>query len=1076
MHGHSIISTVIAMNAKVKACRLPHRSQSFLSVACCLLFLLVSFFAPPVLAKTGEQHADDIISVVLGNELRNDPAARQFAKFISQGMDYGGGARPLAFHEPGSSFYEAVQKKFPEFTGKHREFSHWGSRGGIPRQTLEEFEKVYPGQRQALIDLWQEYVCSRQEYVRQALGLGSDATSTRMARSVYSLAEDVHLLGDWTTADTKGLLSLERINADVQRSLEDLVGRARSRQIMEEIKSATKGFRADQYAERARATIRVLRSNGVSKSIASNLARTGFNGTVKTVSTTSLKRAIDEILSERIAVRTRPSRIKPPVRVTTTSPVKVGRTLSRGAGRGARTAARGLSGAGIASKSLKALGVVATIAMVVDFGYEEWKNYNEYDKKQISRPERDRNTASHVGSTAGGLAGGYLGYQAGKAISGDSSSGGKNDRENWNSGSSGGGDLATFLILAAFTAIGSWLGSEAGEAAGETVYDWVAKTPYEQVCETKWINDSDAQYFAGLYKFEGKFTEKDLAKAVDHWRWASDLGNERAQARLGECFYYGIGTPESKTDAVRYWILAGSKGNAQASYYAGRCILLGDGVETNEATGLVWLKKAMSQGSEEARTELSNILDFAIPAAEAGDPHAMKLLGNFCAIGFDQLGVPHDEEKAFVWTEMAAVAGDVDAQVNLANSLIGSGMPEDIQEAKEWLGLAANAGSALAECWLGDMARNDGDYPSAIAHYRSSQAGSCGLGSSRLAEMYERGVGVNPNPRMAFDLMNQAASLRPWSEQALALPRLRPVYRFYSDSLRDHLLTMDEAERRRLENNAASWKYEGVAFHAFNVQVPGSVPLHRFYNATESDHHFTVNQTEIARLSKAPDWNHERIAAWVLPSYAPEAVPVRRFWCALDGDHCFTIRDSEASRLKSMERWKDEGVAFRAWSSQTWLPAAREWAYEEKNNPFVPKGSATFPEEPANPAANLAVTRAATAFFAAKEALKAEIDQLEDPTGADFVKLLTRYTDALAAIDLTGFPDAVVDAFKAYADAFGALVNEAKKIPSDKRLGDLDEPPAGLMAAMEKVMSTVDALADAAEAAAANGDAIRDIY
>ena len=133
-------------------------------------------------------------------------------------------------------------------------------------------------------------------------------------------------------------------------------------------------------------------------------------------------------------------------------------------------------------------------------------------------------------------------------------------------------------------------------------------------------------------------------------------------------------------------------------------------------------------------------------------------------------------------------------------------------------------------------------------------------------------------------------------------------------------------------------------------------------------------------------------------------------------------------------------------------------------------------EAPPAPAANPAVARVVAAFVAANKAEEAEADKVENPTGADFVKLLVQYSDALAAVDLTGVPDAFRDAFKAHADAFGALVEEAKKLPADKPLDDMDEPPAGLLAAMMKLQGSVEALADAADAAGADGDAIRDAF
>ena len=133
-------------------------------------------------------------------------------------------------------------------------------------------------------------------------------------------------------------------------------------------------------------------------------------------------------------------------------------------------------------------------------------------------------------------------------------------------------------------------------------------------------------------------------------------------------------------------------------------------------------------------------------------------------------------------------------------------------------------------------------------------------------------------------------------------------------------------------------------------------------------------------------------------------------------------------------------------------------------------------EAPPKPAANPAVARAVAAFVAANEAEESAAEKIETPTGGDLVKMLAQYGEALDAIDLTGVPDAFRKALKDHADAFSALVEEAKKLPADKPLDDMDEPPAGLMAAMMKLEGSVEALADAADAAGADGDAIRDAF
>ena len=81
--------------------------------------------------------------------------------------------------------------------------------------------------------------------------------------------------------------------------------------------------------------------------------------------------------------------------------------------------------------------------------------------------------------------------------------------------------------------------------------------------------------------------------------------------------------------------------------------------------------------------------------AEEGYPLAECQVGYFY---YEGLGVERDLEKAFYWTERAAVHGDRDAQNNLAELFYETGTvaEKNLAKAMEWYKKAAEAGYSEA--------------------------------------------------------------------------------------------------------------------------------------------------------------------------------------------------------------------------------------------------------------------------------------------------------------------------------------------------------------------------------------------
>lgn len=91
------------------------------------------------------------------------------------------------------------------------------------------------------------------------------------------------------------------------------------------------------------------------------------------------------------------------------------------------------------------------------------------------------------------------------------------------------------------------------------------------------------------------------------------------------------------------------------------------------------------------------------------------------------------------------------------------------------------------------------------------------------------------------------------------------VYRFYSQQLQTHLFTKDESERNFISTNfpLEVWRYEGVAFCALPTQEAGTKPVYRFYSETLRTHLFTTDENErdtIIGWNRPEVWKYEGVA------------------------------------------------------------------------------------------------------------------------------------------------------------------------------------------------------------------------
>ena len=106
-------------------------------------------------------------------------------------------------------------------------------------------------------------------------------------------------------------------------------------------------------------------------------------------------------------------------------------------------------------------------------------------------------------------------------------------------------------------------------------------------------------------------------------------------------------------------------------------------------------------------------------------------------------------------------------------------------------------------------------------------------------------------------------------------PEARPVYGLQSTSLSSRFLTMNEPEKRALTDvYGDTWSDAGIAFYAFpeDSHPYTARPVYRFWSATMSDHLYTASEAERDMLTGGfPHvWAYEGIAWYTIPGDSPQ--------------------------------------------------------------------------------------------------------------------------------------------------------------------------------------------------------------
>ena len=157
---------------------------------------------------------------------------------------------------------------------------------------------------------------------------------------------------------------------------------------------------------------------------------------------------------------------------------------------------------------------------------------------------------------------------------------------------------------------------------------------------------------------------------------AAEQGDANAQLKLGVCFHYGRGVPQSYEKAVEWFTKAAEQGNASAQLNLGYYYGKGRGVIQSYEKAAKWFTKAAEQDVASAQLKIGICLKYG-------------------------RGVSQSYEKSLYWLLKAAEQNDAEAQCLVARCYEeGIGVMRDSELATEWYRKAASQGHEAAQIAL----------------------------------------------------------------------------------------------------------------------------------------------------------------------------------------------------------------------------------------------------------------------------------------------------------------------------------------------------------------------------------------
>lgn len=294
-----------------------------------------------------------------------------------------------------------------------------------------------------------------------------------------------------------------------------------------------------------------------------------------------------------------------------------------------------------------------------------------------------------------------------------------------------------------------WIRAAAEQGHGEAGYllSWHYRhglgVPRDEEQATQWIitaaeaGHMEAVVWAGSFYEVGMGVPKNAETSIHWYRIAAEAGHKEGQFRYGWACWDGFGREKNLRQA-HYWFTkaaeGGREGHPEALFFLGDMYDYGDGVAEDKRLALNYYRQA----------------------ARAGHPEAQYRTGLAYRKG---VGVSEHKVLATTWFKRAAQQGHAGAQNAYANMLIDGEADykkelflerEPMEEALYYLGESHKQGNKAGTNNLGWMylhghGMTAPDYPRALELFREAADRGSAAAVKHLGEMYEQGLGVEPD-------------------------------------------------------------------------------------------------------------------------------------------------------------------------------------------------------------------------------------------------------------------------------------------------------------------------------------------
>lgn len=266
-----------------------------------------------------------------------------------------------------------------------------------------------------------------------------------------------------------------------------------------------------------------------------------------------------------------------------------------------------------------------------------------------------------------------------------------------------------------------------------------------------WWGKALAQGNAGALEAISGFYQKQRqsSKVIMALLDAASKGNAQVELDLAKAYDFGLyNVPKNPQEAVKWYSKSAAQGNAEAQFSMGYAYELGQGVPKTDFTlASKYYQSASDRGNARASFNLARLY-LSEKGVKKDSPKAFSLF---------QKAVDQSDRST---DELTAVIGPA---MNEIGKFYETGEPpikKDLSKALDYFRQSAEAGNAIGEYNYGRLLIDGkGNKSAAIQWLEKAATQGVPEAAFALAEVYEKGTGVQKDPKLAKQWTTRAKSL-----------------------------------------------------------------------------------------------------------------------------------------------------------------------------------------------------------------------------------------------------------------------------------------------------------------------------